>query len=803
MPDFPNIQFDRITFWIGFLAASIFWLIVTKFRQWLPSFNNTVKQRNDYAHHIAQSGVENELRQEILNHAQKLHLAHGLFSLDEIIIKPYLMAPWSAYQPIGTLPPDTIIEETIPYLPDFPELSAFYNIPRLDLAQAIQNGMNIVVIGQPGCGKTVTLAYFASLLAKRDPSVILYESYLPLLFHAFDLEITDRNSLDPFDSLYLTVLKKFPKINPKKLRSLLKNSILKGKIILLMDGLDEIPPENLPEYVNYLKSFISEYPNNQIVTTASSDYVDGLLELNFFPLSVSPWNHEETDEFINKWANHWTFLIDQDLNKADEVLERKIIFSSWLTERTFLSPLEWTLLLWGSFAGDLPGNSFPQMLDSCITRLTNGVTSRSLLEKLALEFYKNKNIGLNRAELRGIISEKSISGLVENSLLCEHPNGKYRFIHLFFYAYLASSGLTTSLPEKLPIMPFWSIDTKIFQFLSSKIPMEPLIAELLEREDAPLYPNLLMVARWLRYLPAEVSWRNQILRRLFTLIQRESLPIGIRLRIMAAFVNANDGSINSMLKQMFISPSAPQRFLAAIGAGAIADEKTIPDLTGLLSDPIQEVRHAACLAIGSFHTSGTHHIIKNILLNADETLRQAAAESMAFNKSEGFNTLQEACKSKDPVIRRAAVLGLSLIHEPVVIEVLEKIMAQDNNWVVKNVAGHAVEMLRKPDTRIPQALPRPSDAKWLITFAGKHGISISPNQPVTDLLLMALKTGTSDESLAALNYLKHVNEEGVIAAVYQVIFGDNGYLREIGINTLWWLSISGAKLVPPSKFGFG
>lgn len=71
-------------------------------------------------------------------HAQSLHLAHHLFPLDDILIPSRLMAP----PPYGDsqIKPfiDEIIHKTIPYLPDWPELTAQYCAPTLTLAQAMQ-----------------------------------------------------------------------------------------------------------------------------------------------------------------------------------------------------------------------------------------------------------------------------------------------------------------------------------------------------------------------------------------------------------------------------------------------------------------------------------------------------------------------------------------------------------------------------------------------------------------------------------------------------------------------------------------
>jgi type IV secretory pathway ATPase VirB11/archaellum biosynthesis ATPase len=92
-----------------------------------------------------------------------MHLAASLFSLDEIIQEPRLIAPPARVEP-GVIPiPEDIISQTLPYMPAWPELAAIYHAPTLGITEAVTGGANLVIVGAAGMGKTVTLAHLASI----------------------------------------------------------------------------------------------------------------------------------------------------------------------------------------------------------------------------------------------------------------------------------------------------------------------------------------------------------------------------------------------------------------------------------------------------------------------------------------------------------------------------------------------------------------------------------------------------------------------------------------------------------------
>jgi hypothetical protein len=128
---------------------------------------------------------------------------------------------------------------------------------------------------------------------------------------------------------------------------------------------------------------------------------------------------------------------------------------------------------------------------------------------------------------------------------------------------------------------------------------------------------------------------------------------------------------------------------------------------------------------------------------------------------------------------------------------------EDKEWIVRTSAIEVVESKLRPDPHIPRRLPLPSESPWIIEFAGKQGSGVSPDKPPTDLLLSALKSGTEEERLAALSYLRMLPSEGVFGALFQAMYSGDPVLREATFLALWEMSARGVAVPDPVQFGVG
>lgn len=833
---------DPLSFGIGFLTASLFWLLIGRMRPAFREWREGLAARREEAQARRSAGIEEDHRRVTLRRAQGMHLAAPLFALDEILIPPLLMAPPPRVEPGGAPFPEDIVTQTLPYLPAWPELACLYGAPTLTLPQALSGGSNIVILGMDGLGKTVALAHLATLSANRDLQLGELAELAPFLIHAADLNLPVNNAKDILNPIIETAAEHISFLDFGRMASFVQYSFKNGRALLLLDGFDELAPEGQQAVTEFLQTLLNEYPLARVVTTALPEQIDGLLGLGFAPLALLGWNAGRQAEFIRKWGEQWTRFVSTEAwaQSVHEAID-PILLEAWLGfGNQYLTPLELTLKTWGGFAGDILGPRTQDILTSHIRRVTPPDTPAAALEMLAMQMILHAQPVFDRRRAREWV--KSFEPLEENpaeappaagdeeagpsvqkkeaetiqapssgllgkmsasGLLLTHPNNRMRFLHPVLGGHLAGRALSAyRAEENLLSQPNWGGKLLAMRHLAAHGDATRLAEALLKIEDPLLQRPLLNAARWLREAPREAAWRGKIMAGLARLLQAEDNPRGVRGQAMAAFALSGDAGAAAFFRQSLQSLSFELISLAALGCGAIRDVKAVELLASTMTAPSMAARRAACLALVAIGTPAALEEIARALLSGDDELRRAAAEALANDPAEGHATLKDGATMPDILVRRAAVYGLGRVDEEWALEILRQIQVEDDQWIVRNAAAEALESKTpSADPRIPRPLASPSETQWLIAFAGKQGVGISPGVPATDILLKALKDGNEEERLAALPHLRRAPSEGIVRGIYEAVQSDDSELREAAYQTLWELASGGIPLPNPSQFG--
>src|SRR5512132_4675621 len=194
---------DPLSFGVGFVVGILFTWMLSRVRPLWGQLRENMREQRQAAQTRRTSGLEDNHRRVTLRRAQGMHLAASLFSLDEILQEPRLIAPPARVEP-GVIPiQEDIISQTLPYMPLFPELAAVYRAPTLSLVEALEGGSNLVIVGAAGAGKTVALAHLASLAANlkvrldgsEEPDAVPYH------YHIADLQFPFDTSKDPLNNI--------------------------------------------------------------------------------------------------------------------------------------------------------------------------------------------------------------------------------------------------------------------------------------------------------------------------------------------------------------------------------------------------------------------------------------------------------------------------------------------------------------------------------------------------------------------------------------------------------------------------
>ncbi len=841
-----SFALDPFAFIIGFLTASLFWFIVGRIRPIWDEMRAGVKENREVARSRKTSSVEENHRRLTLRRAQAMHLAAPLFALDEIILEPLLIAPPPIVEP-GVSPKfEDVISQTVPYLPSWPEIAAVYTPQTLSVSQMLGGNSNLIIIGQPGAGKTVALAHLASLAANRSEQLGDQQNLVPFLLHVADLNLPVSDNKDLLKPIIDSSSEHASMLDLGRIPAFVQNVFKSGEAILLIDGYDEIPPAEQQVVAEYIKSVIQNYPTARIVITGAPEYLDGLIGLGFAPLSIMTWSPLRMDQFLARWGELWgqTVALEAWAQTGPEQVD-PILLNIWLgAENANLTPLELTLKAWGAYAGDSMGSHVLEAIATHIRRIAPANTPLAALETLAMQvilssqpvfdprkardWVRSFEPAEDRSESQPIepggdkpaedtkpkkakkgekvatASSGLLGKMTSSGLLLAYPNHRMRFIHLVFAGYLAGRGMTNYAAEETILnQPDWSGKYLAMRYFAAHGDASKLVQSLLEFSRLPMHRPLMAAARWLRDAPRNAPWRGKLFGTLAAILQTEGIPLSLRGQAMAAFAVSNDPSAATLFRQFIVTTSFELVHLAVLGAGVMQDVKAIQILERALGAPSLSVKRASCMALVAIGTNEALEVVARTLLSGDEEVRRAAAEALANDLNEGHPILRDGIVHADIPLRRAVAYGLGRLNEPWAVEALEKIRMEDDQWVVRNAASEVLDAKTNIADRAPHKLKAPSESPWLIEFAGKQGVGISPGAHATDILLLALKSDDAETRLASLPYLKFTPTEGVIKQLYDAMYTDDPELRETAYNALWELGTSGVKLPHPSQYGFG
>jgi HEAT repeat protein len=847
-------NFHAFSFWLGFLVASLLWWLLGRFMPALKELGKNFLAQAKAVRESAKAGVDYHFRNDMIARAEKMHLAAPLFALQEILIPPRLMAtpfPPPMDGETAEKPLEDITMKAIPYMPEWPELSAAFNSPTYELVEAAQKGTSLLLIGHAGSGKTVALAHLTEQVAKRVPGLGDFASQIPVLIHYADIPTGELTSNQPLNTILAALAPFVSSRTSPKLRPYLENALPQGRVLLIVDGMDELDQEEFLRAAGFLESVLNLYPKTPIIATASPFYADGLGHLGLVPVALAAWTKQQRETFIQNWGQKWGQHIQPTLwNLSPNGTDSKApietaILNNWITVESLANtPLELTLKVWAAYAGDARGPLNVNALEAYVRRTTVNIHNANVaLERVALQMSLSKTvyptqrsasrwargISMDDSEeslvpvtnpesndaleesgvLEGSVSRQAIPNLLANGILLSRADSRVSFVHPAVGGYFAGRALAASGGSSwVQNQPDWTGKQQAMQYLAHFGTPLGATSSLTNPDEDILHQRLLFVARWLPESLAhpKANWRITVMRELFNLIGSPGVTIGLRARALTALLLSKDPGIPQMCKRFLQHENSDVRQVAALGIGYLQDAKAINELGELLYDANHNIQRAASLALVAIGTQIALESVATSLLHGDENQQRAASEALANHPAEGHPTLKEASTFDDLLARRAAIYGLARLREPWARETIDTIRAQDKEWLVRNAAEEVAKLLDRGAPYIPGPNPPLHENGWLLLFAAKSGEGIGPGIEAEEVLQRALSRGTEHERVAAMYQLKHVSAptgEAVIPILYGTFLQDKDDLQEFAYMALRALAFAGHLLPSPIKFGIG
>jgi NACHT domain len=192
----------------------------------------------------------------------------------------------------------------------------------------------LMVLGQPGAGKSTFLKKIglAALLGKEDRSRYQLHTKLPgLKPGAVEKQQLLTGTIEPpVEELYvhglIPVLIELKRCDSEKIdlvekiqseletcdfenANVLTQTLLsKGRMLILLDGLDEIPSQHLNLAITQIQDFVNKYKKNRFIISCRTAAYQGGFK-NLVNVEMADFDDEQIQQFINNW-----FCREQDLD---------------------------------------------------------------------------------------------------------------------------------------------------------------------------------------------------------------------------------------------------------------------------------------------------------------------------------------------------------------------------------------------------------------------------------------------------------------------------------------------------------
>jgi HEAT repeat protein len=795
LPKIPSI--DVFSFWLGFAAAAVIGLVLFWFRGPLGKVADALRARWHRLRESLVVGPERLLRDEVISQTRASHVAGALFPLDRILVAPRLLVPRPPLDPTAPAT-DEDMTSVIPLLPEWPEMAGLYRLPTLSVEEGFKGEANIVVLGPPGSGKTTLLAHLALRAAQGDET-LFPEAPTPVWVHAGDLNLANAASEDAAQPLIAAVQMRVPALLAQQLARHLPARLRGGHGLILLDGVDELPPKQVTEVANWLAAFLKAYGGNRVIAAAGLWGYGPLLRRGFAPMTIAPWGPEDFRQLALNWERlllearaHNQFIGPGRVEPA--------VLTGWVTTNNQgRSVFEVTLKIWAALTGDARGNGPAAWLEAYRLRLGLSAkpTETAALGKAAAAMLSNVEfLGLARPELAKICSaalvgpdgraevdgDTFLDRLVKQRLLVRRAQDRLCFRYPLMVAYCGAFAVAANAEIVPPAVDggwVWAL-----YFCAGLGDLAPVVARLLQQPPDLLFSDLLACARWLRDTASATPWRTEVFRRLSRLLIEKSLPESLRLRALAGLVAANDQSVVSLFRQVVASPDPFTRRLAALGLGASGEPSMVPFLEPLLADEYLDVRWAATLALAAIGSEPAVTALAAGMLQGDDALRQACAQALARLPEAGHPLLKEAVAHDQLAVRHAAVYGLFETRTDWARKILEDAQIHEKEWLVRNATVELVSQWTTPPDRSPRARVAPDKLGWLVAWAASKGTGLPPGKAALEVVSRALREGEEPFRCAAAEVLAQQADPNLVRDLYGALRESPPLVRDAAFRAL-------------------
>jgi HEAT repeat protein len=779
---------DALSFMMGVMLGAGLTLGVYRLLPVVRRWQEQVVGRVRDTHAWVRSGVEHRFQAETAAYVQQRHLDGHRLRLDQIFVEPPIRAPEAEPEPEAGTDHDPA---QLQYLwPELTRGTALPPGPAMTIRRLLLAGRRFALVAEGGAGKSTLLAYCAHLCATATdtgPFTFLLP-VVPVFVHLGEVDLAAGSAepgeeatspgaetnepagppqpADPLLPLTRALQLRSGPLTSAGVEGLLRQKFASGHVLLLLDGLDELPADARQPVFDWLALLVGRYPQIQLLVAAPLSGYGFLLDLDFAPVGLlagrAAWS--------NQLAEQWATGLDQE-----KVPLRRFWRPGQLPLVTALRLGQEHQAVEGAHQGTAarPSRLLDLLETSLCQRLPQGENqpvwlapaTRELWQQIGFQLLADRCAHLSRTELLGMIEKVLVPYEVEergaatllqgtlskNGLFLTWPDQSLSLISPVWRDFLAAAYLAQMQQHEVVrenlLDPFWA---GAVRFFVGRVGAAAWVTPLLEsKAPDPFHELLFQAASWMAEAPDEGEWRRQIMIRLGQTVIKANIPLVLRQRAALALAQTGETGVLAFLRQLLRQTDPALRQTAIAGLARQEAEVCLELLEKMMTDAEPAVRRIATHVLAWWDDPIAEKPLLMALLDRDEALHRAAAEGLALSGGDSLEILKEALTEDELHVRRAAVHGLSFIDQHWVTEALEKAIREDEQWVIKASATEALESIAARNRRSEWQRPRAGDQPWLIAWAVAQGRAV-PGGAAAMPVLQEVLAGADKPAIRAI-----------------------------------------------------
>ena len=707
------------------------------------------------------------------------------------------------------------------------------------VSDALGRHDRIIILGDPGLGKTTLLSYLALLTAQGQDlgAIPPLRGRLPIYLRLRDVSAPEGGTGDQDSALIEPLAQACSLRTTGSAAPFVKRGLDAGRCLILLDGLDEVADQAQRVKVSdWIANLVSVYPKNPyIVASRSPGHRSSPLGAGFREAQIVGFSPEQVNEFVRNWYRAVEAGPEEERDRqADDLLSRirdddrlsdlasnplllclmvsvHIRTGALPARRAELYEQFTTLLLedWERQKGAEPKLSAPDC--------------RDVLAGLALELHNRRVQAASRSDVEGILSAKLealgvsldakpgyLAYLRERVPLLEDQGGsRWGFAHPSFQEYLAALALERCNPavEFLVARRFdawWREVTLLFAGLRDA---SDLVEGLVAARDDIFKQGLLLagtcIADAASVKPEPRADVTATIEGLFWEDGLESV-CGCALEVLAALndpgvlartvaradsdsSDAGSRAVDALeriggeraaehLIPLLKHHESGVRANAVYAVQEIAGERAMPHLIPLLEDDDSDVRASAAYALGEIGREGAIPTLIPLLKDEDFDARTNAAA--ALGKIGGEKVLEPLLllvKDDDSHVREGATHALGKIGGEKAVDLLIPLL-KDDDWYVRRGAAYALAEIGG-ERAAELLIPLLKDEDSRVGASAAYAVGKIGGEKGVDFLIQLLGDEVSEVRGRAAHALGKVGGEKAVERLIQLLKDEDSDVR--------------------------